>query len=53
MTKKFTYEFVFNYFKKNKCELLSKEYINAATKLNYKCEKNHIVEIRFNDFYRG
>jgi hypothetical protein len=53
MTKKFTYEFVFNYFTKNKCELLSKEYINVKTKLSYKCEKNHIVEIRFNDFYRG
>jgi hypothetical protein len=35
MPEKFTFEFIFEYFKSQNCELLSTEYINNRTKLNY------------------
>ena len=34
---KFTYEYVYNYFKEQKCKLLETEYINSSTKMKYKC----------------
>lgn len=37
MPSKLTYEFVKQYFKEQKCELLETEYINANTKMKYVC----------------
>ncbi len=33
--------------------LLSKEYINARTKLNYRCSKGHEHSIKWGDWYQG
>jgi hypothetical protein len=50
---KFTFEFVNEYFKKNNCELLSKEYLNTLAKLDYICNCGNKSSIRFNDFKNG
>jgi hypothetical protein len=47
------YEDVYNYFKKNDCELISKEYINAQTLLDYKCSCGNIGKITYNSFKNG
>ena len=41
MTKGFTYEQVSEYFKLNDCKLLSKEYKNTKTKLEFLCSCGH------------
>jgi hypothetical protein len=51
--KKLEYSFVYNFFKENNCELLSKEYMNANTKLDYICKCGNKSSIWFNDFKRG
>ena len=48
-----TYEEVRGYIKQFDYELLSKEYINAQTKLLVKCPKNHQYEVAWNSFQRG
>lgn len=53
MSKRLTYEFVKEQFEKEKWELLSKEYINAHTKLRYKCLKSHEHSITWNDWKAG
>ena len=50
---KFTYEYVYNYFKDHNCTLLSTEYQNNSTLLDYICECGTVSKIRFNDFKRG
>lgn len=50
---KFTYEHVYNYFKEQKCELISTEYINPRTKLDYICNCGNISSITFDHFKRG
>ena len=50
---KLTYEYVYNFFKENDCELLETEYINCDTKLKYKCKCYNKSEILFNDFKNG
>jgi 5-methylcytosine-specific restriction endonuclease McrA len=50
---KFTYEFVKEYFKKEGCKLLSKEYANYTTKLHYICQCGHEHFIRFAHFKKG
>lgn len=48
-----TYEYIYNYFKEHKCELLENDYINANTKMKYICECKNKSEIRFNSFQQG
>ena len=50
MTKKYTFEYVYNYFKKEGCELLEYEYINNTTKMKYKCICGNESFIRFDSF---
>jgi len=38
MGKRFSYEYVKEYFENHGCKLISKEYIDSRTKLEYKCE---------------
>lgn len=51
--KKLSYEYVYNFFKNNDCELLENEYINCDTKIKYRCKCGNISYIRFNDFRQG
>lgn len=51
--RKLSYDFVKEQFENRKYELLSKEYINAKEKLDFKCDKGHICKITFDDFYYG
>ena len=51
--RRFTVEFIQNYFKEQKCELLSAEYKNVHTKMKYRCKCGNISEIRFKDFKNG
>ncbi len=53
MPKKLTYNFVKESFEKEGCTLLSKEYKNAKTKLNYICPKGHKHSITWNGWNRG
>lgn len=50
---KHTFEYINQYFTDNQCKLLSTEYINTNTKLNYICKNNHICNITFDDFRKG
>lgn len=50
MGKRLTYEFVKNQFEKEGYKLLSKEYINAHTKLRYKCPKGHECSINWGNW---
>jgi uncharacterized phage-like protein YoqJ len=50
---KHSYEYIYNYFKENGCELLSSTYINGKTKLEYRCVCGNISKITFADFQRG
>jgi len=52
MPAKLTYEAVYNLFKENDCELLD-IYVNANTKLKYKCKNNHITTTRVGSFKTG
>jgi hypothetical protein len=52
-SKKYTFEYVYKYFKNNGCKLLETEYKNNNTKLNYICKNNHNVITTFNRFNRG
>ena len=48
--KKFSFEYVKKYFVDNGCKLLSKEYKNSQSKLDYICPEGHISKITFNVF---
>jgi len=48
-----TFKYVYNYFEKQGCELLEKEYINSKTKMRYKCSCGNISETIFNSFQQG
>lgn len=50
--KKFSQEFVENYFYENDCQLLDK-YVDANTPLKYKCSCGDIDRIRFSKFKQG
>lgn len=50
---KHSYDYVYNYFKERGCELLESEYINAKTKMNYKCSCGNIHSTRFSKFKLG
>ena len=49
----FTFDYVYNYFKDQGCELLEKEYINAQTKMKYRCGCGDISFIHLNNFKNG
>jgi hypothetical protein len=51
--KRFSYKYVYNYFKNNNCNLLEKQYIRDSIKMKYKCSCGHISKIRFNNFRKG
>lgn len=51
--KRLTYEYVNQFFAQNNCTLLSKEYINAKTPLEYKCSCGRISQIVFDSFQNG
>jgi len=51
--RKLNYKEVRSIFKKQGCKLLSREYINSATPLKYKCSCGNISTIRLGDFNRG
>jgi len=53
MSKKLTYEFVKEQFKKEGYELLSKEYKGCFQKLNYICPEGHQHNISWNSFKSG
>lgn len=50
---KYTYKYIYNYFKEQECELLETEYKNIATLMKYRCKNNHITKTRFNRFLQG
>jgi len=50
---KLTYDVVKESFEKEGYILLSKEYVNNATKLDYQCPKGHENNITWNSFSRG
>lgn len=50
---RYSLQYVKNYFKKQKCELLEANYINNKTKMKYKCSCGNISKINFNDFQQG
>lgn len=52
-TKKLTYTFVNNEFKKKGYKLLSTEYIKNSQKLKYICKNGHKGEIIYNSFQQG
>lgn len=51
--KKFTFKYVFNFFKDRDCDLLETEYEGIKTLMKYKCKCGNIDKIRFDDFKRG
>jgi len=52
-TTKLTFDFVSEYFKKHNCELLETEYINANTKMKYKCKCGNESSITYGNFQSG
>lgn len=49
---KYTIDYVREFFKKHDCELLSTEYINSKTPLQFRCQCGNIGRINFNNFHR-
>ena len=48
--RKLTFEYVYNYFKDNGCELIETEYINSQTKMRYICSCGDICHSTFGNF---
>ena len=48
-----TYENVKIYFEEQNCELLETEYINAKTKMKYRCKCNNIDYVNYDNFVNG
>ena len=53
ITEKHTFEYVYDFFAKNNCVLLSTEYINNTTLMDYECECGNSSKIKFCDFHDG
>lgn len=51
--RKHSYDYIFNYFKKNDCKLLTKKYINAHYLLEYICKCGEKHKKTFNNFQQG
>ena len=52
-SEKLTLEYVKNFFKEQRCELLETEYINANSKMKYICECNNESSISWSNFKNG
>ena len=50
---KYNYEFVKDYFEKENCRLISTEYKNSISKLQYECKNKHLTETIFSTFLIG
>lgn len=50
---KHSYDYVYDYFLNEGCELIDSEYINGSSSLGYKCGCGDISKISFNAFYQG
>ena len=53
MPKKLTYDFVKSKFEERGYKLLSEDYINSSTELNYICPNEHRHNITYRDFNQG
>lgn len=53
MVAKLTYEFVKNSFEKDGYSLISKDYVNYESKLNYVCPNGHTHSISFGNWKQG
>ena len=53
MSRKLSYEYVKEYFKKHNCTVLEDEYIDSRTPMKYVCSCGNISRIRFNNFQQG
>lgn len=53
MPAKLKYEYVYNYFKEQGCELLESEYITSDTKMKYRCSCGNISSIIWDNFKHG
>ena len=51
--KRYSFDYVYNYFKEQECELLEKKYIDNRTKMKYKCSCGNISTITFSHFLQG
>lgn len=49
----YNYEYVYNYFKKQGCELLEKDYRSSKIKINYICSCGNPWKTSFEKFLRG
>ena len=50
---RYSFKYVCDFFKKNHCKLLEKEYKNCDTKMKYKCNCGNLSKINFDSFKRG
>ena len=50
---KLTIEFIRSKFEEKNCELLTTEYVNNRSKLDYVCKRGHTHSISWNDFSSG
>lgn len=50
---RFSYDFVKEVFEKKNFQLISKNYVNNITKLDYICDKGHKGSMIFTNFYNG
>ena len=50
---KFSFKFIYNYFKKQNCELLEEKYKNVHTLMKYKCNCGNVSKISFANFKKG
>jgi hypothetical protein len=53
LTKKLTFEHVYNYIKNEGYVLLANKYINSSTSMLVKCPDNHEYRVKFNNFKSG
>jgi hypothetical protein len=53
MSKKFSYDFVANYFKSAGCDLLETSYVNNHTPMQYRCNCGNVSKISFSHFKEG
>ena len=51
--KKYSFKYVYNYFKEQGCKLIEKEYKSNRTLMKYKCNCGEIGEITFGHFKQG
>ncbi len=50
---KHIFEYVYNCFKEQGCELLEQEYVNSSIKMKYRCSCGNVSEIVFGSFRKG